>query len=105
MVLMESASTITVRVPGAVWSDFLDPLATGMEAELELPPRRTVKRGKGYSVIYENVPAAVARELADYLSSRGELLLSNSDPEFDGQERGWYRSAIRTAEKITEALR
>lgn len=96
---------IDVQMPGRVWDDFLDPAATGMEAELELPERRVVKRGRGESVFYDGVPDPIAAELADYLSDRAGLLLNNSDPEFDARERGIYREAIRVAERIRYRLR
>lgn len=97
---MTTDTLVEVRVPGSVWDDFLTPLATEMQAELGLPRPRFVKRGKGSTAIYADVPVDVARELAEYLISRGELLLSNSDPEYDGLERGMYRRAIKTGELI-----
>lgn len=98
-------SGLTVKVPGVVWADFLDPRATEMQAELELPEPGRITRGRGWTAVYADVPVAVARELAEYLRDRGELLLSNSDPAYDGRERGWYRSALKVAETIDSDLR
>lgn len=98
-------TTITIKIPGSVWDDFLDPGATTMEAELELPASTNRSVGKGYQVTYPDVPLDVAAEVADYLRSRGELLLSNSDPEFDGRERGVYRRAIKAADQIDAAIK
>lgn len=97
--------TITIRMPGTVWEDFLDPLASSMQAELELPAMRRVKRGRGWTAVYEDVSEDVARETMRYLQERGDTLLGNSDPEFDSRERGVYRKAIAVAEKIYEDLR
>lgn len=91
---------VTVTMPRTVWDDFLDPLASGMQSELELPAPRHRALGRGGQVIYDDVPIDIARELGDYLRSRAELLLSNSDPEFEARERGMYRRAISVADAI-----
>jgi hypothetical protein len=98
---MNSAQALkTITIPGRVWEDFLDPSATGMQAALGLTDPLTVKRGRGWSAVYRWITADTAHDLADYLRSRGELLLANSDPEYEGRERDIYRAAIRCADTI-----
>lgn len=100
-------TTTTIKVPGRVWDDFLDPLISGMQAELGLPQPKRVNAGKGWRAVYENVPTEVARELADYLYDRGDTLLGQgvSDPDdpFEKAGRDTYRAAIVVSGKIREA--
>lgn len=100
--------TYTIDVPGRVWHDALDPLASGMEMDLGLGrcDSQRIRRGHGFTVRYEGVPAQVARELADYLADRGETMLNQgvSDP-YDPSEkadRDTQRASIRTAEQIRQ---
>lgn len=99
--------TVKVAVPGRVWEDFLDPLCSGMQAELGLPQPKRVTAGKGWRAVYEAVPTEVARELADYLYERGDLLLGQSvDDPYDPMEkamRDTYRAAVKASGKIREA--
>jgi hypothetical protein len=89
-------SAYTLRVSEGIWYDALDPRATDMQSGLELPePRRS-----GRSMLYDDVSRDVALDLASYLADRGDLLLANSDPEFDKRERDLYRRMITTAERI-----
>lgn len=81
-------STLEVRIPGRVWEDALDPMATGMQAELELPEPRRQKKGRGWTAVYDQVPAHVALELAEYLVDRAATL-GNQDVE--PRERELYR--------------
>jgi len=91
---------ITIKIAGRVWYDSLDPAATAMEGELELPAREWRNVGKGSQAIYEDVPLDVAEELASYLIDRAWLLLSNSDPEYEQRERSTYRAMAKVGEKI-----
>jgi hypothetical protein len=95
---------VTVSMPGRVWDDFLNPDVSTMQAELGLPEPQRVKIGKGLQVVYYDVPRPVAMEVADYLWSRGDMLIgqSISDP-YDPMEkaaRDTLRAACKTAEKI-----
>lgn len=81
-------STIEVRIPGRVWEDALDPMTTAMQAELGLPQPSRQKKGRGWTAVYEQVPADVALELALYLDERADTL-SQQSPE--PRERELYR--------------
>lgn len=99
---------LDVRIPGKVWDDFLDPRASGMQAELGLGEPRHVRRGRGTQAVYDNVPAESVLELAEYLRDRGNTLLAQGiDDPYDPEEkatRDVYRSAVKTAESLVEAL-
>jgi hypothetical protein len=69
---------VLIRVPGVVFDDYLDPNATGMEAELGLGPRRYRRVGAGRQVLYD-VPGSVALDLAGYLHDRAETLRGQDD--------------------------
>lgn len=89
---------LTIRVPGAVWYDALDPMATDMQADLGLPEPRWVKRGYGSQAVYDDVPAAAARELAEYLGSRAFMLLGQ-----DEDNAHVHRAALKCAGRIRSA--
>lgn len=101
------AATITTRtlpaltVPGAVWTDYLDPLASGMQAELGLASPEWRRVGKGSQAVYRDVPVDVAADLAEYLVDRAQTLIGNEEPEY----RGVHRAAIRVAGKINDLVR
>jgi hypothetical protein len=105
-------STITFDVPQSVWLDTLDPLTSGMQAELVaedgLPLPVYVKRGRGGSYRYVDAPVAAALELAKYIGDRGVTLLNQSvsDPydPIEKAERDTYRNAIKCAERIRKAV-
>lgn len=90
-----------IRIPGSVWHDYLDPLATAMHDELGLSDYRPEIRnvGKGTQHIYD-VPAQLAGELADYLDDRAEVLIANEEPEY----RAVHRRALRLAEQIRREM-
>lgn len=98
-----------IEVPGAVWEDFLDPDASGMELALGLRDRRAtpfVRRyGRGCSYRYSDVPRDVVVELAEYLVDRGDTLLGQgvSDPYDRGEKAS--RDALRRAVALGQALR
>lgn len=85
-----------VTLPGRVWEDYLDPLASGMQADIGLPAPTWRKVGKGTQAIYSDVTCAQALELVEYLRDRAEMLLTNEEPEY----RGVHRSAIEASKKI-----
>jgi (2Fe-2S) ferredoxin len=95
---------LTVRIPGAVWYDALDPAASGMAREMGLPKPRSRKQGKGTSYFYDDVTTEQAQEIAEHLRDRGELMLANSEPWYETRERTTYRAMIRTAERILAQL-
>ena len=92
--------TITITVPGAVWYDYLDPAATGMQAELGLPLPRHRRVGKGSQAVYEGVSPEVARELADHLEDRAGGMLNSDD-----EDRHAHHSAIKAAKRIRREVR
>jgi hypothetical protein len=98
-----------IDIPGRVWYDALDPNASGMQAELGLSEPTMVKRGKGTTFRYADVPSETALEIAEYIGDRGSMLLAQgiSDP-YDPEEkaaRDTLRSAVKTAERIRELVR
>lgn len=96
-------ATLDIRVPGSVWNDYLDPSATTMQAELELPKPVWKKSGSHQSAIYTGVPPAVARELADYLFDRADSLLGNIDT-WDRESAARERRPHYAAKKVAEAI-
>jgi hypothetical protein len=98
-----------IDIPGRVWWDALDPNASGMQAELGLSEPTMVKRGKGMTFRYEDVPSETALEIAEYIGDRGSMLLgqSISDPDDPDEKaaRDTLRSAVKTAERIRELVR
>jgi hypothetical protein len=105
-----SDSTFTIRIPGSVWDDFLDPLTTGMASEIGFTTPRFVKRGKGYQAIFEGVTREQALEVAEYFTDRANTLLGqgtwgmSDDPDIM-RERGVYRAALKAAERIRQQVR
>lgn len=97
----------TIRIPGRVYDDYLDPMVSGMAAELELAKPLFVKRGKGTSALYA-MTAEQALEVAGYLHDRGVTLLGQgiSDPydPFEKADRDTHRAAIKTAERIRQEV-
>jgi hypothetical protein len=94
---------ITIKIPGNVWYDYLDPQATGMQAELGLPRAKSRQVGKGWQAVYRDVDEAVVRELAKYLEDRAGTLLSQGWPPYEAdeqRERNTHRRAIRLAEQL-----
>jgi hypothetical protein len=58
---------VTVRLPGRVWGDALDPNATSMQAELGLPEPTCRRFGRGEQYVYEDLDPAVAEQLRLHL--------------------------------------
>lgn len=106
----EAALHYTIKIPGSVWYDTLDPNVSGMEKEIGLPAPQSRKVGKGEQFIYENVTAEQAEDVAEYLGDRGEMLLGqgyrgmSEDPE-EMRSRNIYRAAIKTAAKIRQQVK
>jgi hypothetical protein len=96
-----------IDIPGRVWEDYLDPAASGMQADLGLPNPEVLRRGKGWTARYRDIDPAVAGELADYLDDRGNLLLGQGvDDPYDPVEkadRAMHRAARDAAWKIRTA--
>jgi hypothetical protein len=96
--------TLTIDVPTSVWLDALDPLASGMQAELGLPEPQRIKRGRGSTERYVDVTPDQALEVASYIEGRADMLLSQgmSDPHDRDEkaQRDCYRLAIKCAERI-----
>lgn len=91
-----------ITVPGSVWYDALDPLATAMQADLGLDHPTWRRIGRGSQARYHGVPVNVARELAKYLDDRAETMLAqDTDPD----EHGVLYAMRRTATKILEDVR
>lgn len=87
-----------IRIPGAVWEDYLSSAVSTMEDELGLGDPKAVKRGRGFQMVYANVSPSIARELADYLGDRGWTLLGMDE---DGSV---HRRAIEIAKEIRTKL-
>lgn len=96
---MSQEKKIKVAVPGRVWEDALDPMASAMQGELGLPEPRWVKRGYGSQAVYDDVPVSVAIELADYIGPRAFTLIGQDDPE----NAHVHRSAMKCAARIRKA--
>lgn len=88
---------VDVVVPGSVWHDALDPLATEMQADLGLPEPERRKIGRGSSFLYRGIEGDTAEELADYLIDRGATLSRNTD---EASEKSLYRRLIETGDRI-----
>lgn len=94
---------MNLHVPGRVWIDALDPKTFTAEAELDLPQAQMKRRGRGVTVVYQDVTRSQARDTADYLSERALLLSAQSG--LGPNERERYRIMARTAHLIKEAER
>lgn len=64
-------SEVTLSVPGAIYSECFDPLATDVPGESGWPEPRRVKAGFGYRYTYE-VSRAVAQDMLDHAKDLGE---------------------------------
>ena len=91
---------LTIKLPGSVWDDYLDPQTTNMEAELGLAPPRISKVGFGHRMTYEGVSPEIALELAEYLEDRAGVLIGQDDPA----NNHIHRAAIRSAQAIRTRL-
>lgn len=89
-----------IRMPGRVWEDYLDPKASQMQGEIGLPNPRRVKRGKGWTAVYDDVTPEQAEEVAEYLRDRAWVLLGNEEPEY----RGVHRAAMAVSQTIIADL-
>jgi hypothetical protein len=94
---LNANQSVTFTVPGSVWLDALDPLATEMQADLGLPEPTSRKVGHGRQYTYDRVPWDVAEELADYLIDRAAMLI-RQDP--DPRERAIHSRAIKVGDHI-----
>lgn len=92
-----------LRIPGRVWYDALDPMATGMEADLELPQPHVQPKGRGVTFVYRDVTNTQANDLADYLEERAQV--QSSYAGLDPNERELYRVMGSTARKMREAAK
>jgi hypothetical protein len=92
-----SNQSVTITVPGSVWADALDPLASAMQRDLGLPEPMSRKRGLGWQYVYERVPWDVAEDLADYLIDRAAVLI-RQDP--DPRERAIHSRALKVGDHI-----
>jgi hypothetical protein len=101
---MTTRTAIDIRVASSVWLDFLDPYASGMQAELGLPEPTFRRIGNGGQYSYAAVPVDTALELAEYLYDRADTLLGQgiSDPydRFEKAARATLRSAIGLSQRI-----
>ena len=95
---MDSAQTITV--PGKVWDDYLDPMATPIAEQIGLPDYTQRRKGRGWQVIYPKVCPEAARNLAGYLEDRADAMLWGSDDE----DRATHRRAVAIAAQIRANL-
>lgn len=98
-----------VDIPERVWLDTLDPLCSGMQADLELGEPELVRRGKGGTRRYRDVPVATALDLAEYVGGRGEMLLAQGaegmgDDPVVKAERDCYRAAVKVAARIRQQV-
>lgn len=91
---------LTIRLPGVVYDDYLDPMATGMQAELGLGEPTIRKAGYGYRVTYEGVSPEVALELARYLDDRAWVARGNGE-----MDNHVHRVAMKSAEAIRKQAR
>jgi hypothetical protein len=93
----------TLRIPGSVFDDFLDPLSTDMAAAIGLPSPTIRRHGAGCIVTYTDVTAVQAEDVAEHLDGRGATLLGQGAIQGDDEDRRCrdvYRAAINTAARI-----
>jgi hypothetical protein len=91
---------LTITVPGRVYYDYLDPGATAVQSELGLPLPTFIKRGRGSSAIYTDIPLDVAAETAYHLQSRADLLLGQDADEMAHVHYAARKAAERIAAQI-----
>ena len=90
--------TVTVAVPGVVYYDALDPLATDVPREEGWPEPSARRRGRGRQFVYELSPEQ-AESMADYLDDRAVGLMMGADPD------PAYPKARKVAAAIREQVR
>lgn len=97
-----------ITFPGSVYEDALDPGTSGMAKEIGLPEPKVIRRGRGYTCVYEGITEDQAREAADYVYSRADTLLGQGiDDPYDAEEkrlRNTYRAAMKAADVIFEVV-
>jgi hypothetical protein len=94
------AGTIDIHVPGAVYYEALDPLATQVPAELRLPDPRIVKHGRGARYFYAGLSRWQAEEVASHLIDLGTTLLGS----VDSNSRLTLRACIAAGQRIRKQL-
>jgi hypothetical protein len=90
--------TLTIKIPGAVYHDALDPLATQIpdESGWPKPTRKRVGRW-GSSWTYE-LTREQTEEMETYLRERAQSLMYAADPD------PVYRTTLKTCERIRAVL-
>lgn len=101
---MGGEAVIDITIPGVVWTDYLDPLATTMQSELALPEPDVRSFGRGFQYRYFSVPDVVALDLAAYLDDRADTLKAGIE-EMANRERDICRSAKEAAARIRVQVR
>ena len=98
--------TIELRVPGAVYGEVFDPRATGVPGEYGWPDAdRSIRRGKfGSTVVYDEVPIRVVREMLAHARDWGEGLSFGADPESMRSARRVVRWVDETRAKLDAEL-
>lgn len=92
---------IDIRVPGVVYFEALDPLATGVPEELELPDPRRVSRGKGWTFYYDGLTLWQAEEVASHLIDHAYTLMGDVYPE----ERAALRACVEAGQRIRKDVK
>jgi hypothetical protein len=92
---------IEIRIPGRVWYDALDPMASGMEAAIGLPQPQAMKKGRGETFVYRDVSPKQAVEVADYLQDRATTL--GSQWGLEPAERELYYTMHSVGHRIRRA--
>jgi hypothetical protein len=90
---------VTLVVPDAVWLDCLDPLATGMEADLGLDPDHPQDRYRRH--VYADVTVAQARDFVEYADGRARTILSDCE---DPPSRRVARQTIAVCDALLAQL-
>lgn len=96
-------ATITVRVSGKTWSACCDPAASAVPAEIGLTRVACdwSKVGRGYRVVWPEMPVTVARDLLDHLKCVGSGFADGDDPDTRSEGRAILKDAHRLAEELT----
>jgi hypothetical protein len=86
---------LTLAVPGKVWSDALDPAATGMARELGLPEAVHQSVGRGHQIRYEGLRREQLERTLAYLDEWASSVSSDAGPGRIYEETRRYVLAAR----------
>ncbi|HSX21147.1 MAG TPA: hypothetical protein VLE97_00040 [Gaiellaceae bacterium] len=91
----EDDEPVTLRVPGSIFDDCLDPRATDVPKDHDWPTPRFVRRGYGVQAVYV-VERETALEIVDWILDRSETLSFGVDLDEAANSRRSIRWARKT---------